>query len=334
MSRGNGGSPIYRDDDDRRRFLGLVSELPERFGTEIHAFVLMDDHYHLLLRCRRADLSETLRWLQTSYSVRFNGTHRRRGPVFQGRFKGILIRDESKLDGVARYLHLNPVRIDGLGLSKDDQRRAKVLGCPDPAAELVARRIAVLRGHRWSSWPGYAGLEPVPEWMSTDRIRGGCGGRRPGEQRAALVRYTEAPIGQGHLEDPWVGLVGGVVLGTVKDAKALIRRAAIHPGKSQGEMRKAARRRRPEWRQIVAAAERILGRPWREMSERYGDWGRDGVVTVATGHLGWTLVEVVGEVPEVTYGTLAQGVRRFRSLSASRPEMALFADRLKDTLSK
>ncbi|KAB2653484.1 MAG: hypothetical protein DVB31_17430 [Verrucomicrobia bacterium] len=66
MIRGNGGAAIHREDDDRRRFLGLVPGPPERFGTEIHAFVLMDNHYHFLVRCRRADLSETLRWLQTN----------------------------------------------------------------------------------------------------------------------------------------------------------------------------------------------------------------------------------------------------------------------------
>ena len=121
MSRGNGGETLFRRDDDRRAFLGLVSELPERFGAEVHAFVLMDNHYHLLLRCRRTDVSETLRWLQTSYSVRFNWAHRRRGHVFQGRFKSALIQDEGRLEEVGRYLHLNPVRIKGLGLSKEDQ---------------------------------------------------------------------------------------------------------------------------------------------------------------------------------------------------------------------
>ncbi len=58
MSRGNGGETLFRRDDDRRVFLGLVSELPERFGTEVHAFVLMDNRYHLLVRCRRTDLRE------------------------------------------------------------------------------------------------------------------------------------------------------------------------------------------------------------------------------------------------------------------------------------
>ena len=84
LNRGNGGEAIYRKDEDRRRFLGLVAELPERFGTEIHAFVLMDNHYHLVVRCRRMPLSETLHWLQTAYSVRLNWANHRRGHVFQG----------------------------------------------------------------------------------------------------------------------------------------------------------------------------------------------------------------------------------------------------------
>ena len=62
-----------------------MSELPERFGTEIHAFVLMDNHYHLLVPGRRIDLSEILHWLQAAFSVRFNWAHHRRGHVFQGR---------------------------------------------------------------------------------------------------------------------------------------------------------------------------------------------------------------------------------------------------------
>jgi hypothetical protein len=123
-------------------------------------------------------------------------------------------------------------------------------------------------------------------------------------------------------------------MGEVEDAEALIRRAAKNPGKGQLEMGRAARRARPPWREIVGAAEKILGRTWREMSEGYGDWGRDGVVAVATGHLGWRLVDVAKEMPDVAYDTLAQGVRRFRRLSASRPEMEGFAISLRNKLSK
>ena len=121
VARGNGGEAIYRDDDDRRAFLGMMSELPSRFGLEIHAFVLMGNHYHLLARCRRDPLGEPMRWLHTSHSVRFNWKHRRRGHVFQGRYKSVLIRDEAAVDRVARYLHLNPVRVAALGLSNGGQ---------------------------------------------------------------------------------------------------------------------------------------------------------------------------------------------------------------------
>ena len=149
VSRGNGGEVLFRGDVDRHRFLGLVSELPARFFVEVHAFVLMDNHYHLLLRCQEANLSEAVRWLQVSYAGRFNWAHRRRGHVFQGRFKSVLLMEEEALDEVGRYIHLNPVRISGLGLSKRNQQRARVTGCPDPGQELVSRRVSVLREYPW-----------------------------------------------------------------------------------------------------------------------------------------------------------------------------------------
>jgi len=62
MSRGNGSETLFRTGEDRRRFLGLAAELARRFGTEVHAFMLMDNHFHLLVRCLGAEMSETLKW--------------------------------------------------------------------------------------------------------------------------------------------------------------------------------------------------------------------------------------------------------------------------------
>ena len=254
----------------------------------------------------------------------------RRGHVFQGRFKSILIRDEDRLDEVGRYLHLNPVRVAGLGLSKEDQQRAKVMGCPDPGAELVARRVGKLRGHEWSSWRAYAGLEPVPGWLNVERLFGTKAGRAARERRAALISYTEAPIRQGRLDTPWEGVVGGVILGDSREAEVLIRETAKDPGKARREMVSAARRNRPDWPTIVAAAESIRGRTWKEMCDVYGEWGRDGLVAVATRHLGWRLVEVAGKMPGVKYASLAQGVRRFWRMTGERPEVAEFVGQLRD----
>ena len=70
-SRGNRREALFVNDADRRRFLGLVAQLPERSGLEVHAFVLMDNHYHLLVRTPQPNLSHAMRWVNVSYSKPF-----------------------------------------------------------------------------------------------------------------------------------------------------------------------------------------------------------------------------------------------------------------------
>lgn len=114
MNCGHRRGALFLDEPDRRRLLGLLGELPERYGVELQAIVLMGNHYHLLLRSGEANLSQAIRWLQVSYSSRFNWAYGFGGAVFQGRFKAVLIQGEKDVPEVARYLHLNPVRVGGL----------------------------------------------------------------------------------------------------------------------------------------------------------------------------------------------------------------------------
>ncbi|MSU21511.1 MAG: hypothetical protein EXS30_08950 [Pedosphaera sp.] len=100
---GNGGDAVFCDDTDGQRFLGRVSELPGRFSLEVHAFVLMRNRYHPPLRCRLGNLSAALGCLNQSYASRFNWARRRQGHVFHGRFKAVLLTDESALDEVVRF---------------------------------------------------------------------------------------------------------------------------------------------------------------------------------------------------------------------------------------
>ncbi len=78
----------------------------------------------------------------------------------------------------------------------------------------------------------------------------------------------------------------------------------------------------------------MRGRSWQEMCDGHGDWGRDGVVAVATRHLGWRLVEVAGKMPGVKYGSLTQGVRRFWRLAVERRELEDFVERMRDKCKK
>lgn len=331
-SRGQRREALFHQEVDRRRFLGLVSELPDRYGVEIHAYVLMDNHYHLLVRTPLGNLSHAIRWLNVTYGIRFNWAHRQCGPVFQGRFKGVLIEGREGVSEVARYVHLNPVRITGLGLGKADQRRAAVIGTEDPGRELVRRRLRVLRDWRWSSWRMYSGAEPSPAWLETGTILGGCGGRSVVEQRRALQDFTETPVRQGKLESPWERLIGGLVLGSAEFAQRVLPHGRVNR-EEQTAVRRLERQGRPEWTTLIRAAEAVLGRPWKTMVEAHGDWGRDGVMFVAVRFARYRLPEVVREIPGVRYGAAAQAVQRFAKSLESDSEKSRFVKRLRRQLS-
>ena len=311
MNRGHRAGALFLNDTDRRRFLAAVAELTDRFGLEIHAYVLMHNHYHLLVRAREANLSHAVRWLNVSYAVKFNWAHRCRGTVFQGRFKAVLIQEEKSVAAVARYVHLNPVRIDGLGLGKEDQKRARVIGCAEPGRELVQRRLRKLAEYPWSSWKVYARSQPSPDWLERGVIGRACGGRSLAERRTALRKYTEEPILQGKVESPWEGLVGGVVLGEAEFARRLLSGCKVNE-EEQAEARRM--RRRLSWPEVREAAERIRGAAWKEWAERHGDWGREAAMHVAVRHGGVRLAEVVQGLKGLRYQAAAQALKRFAAV--------------------
>lgn len=198
MSRGNERRAIYRDDADRHRFLDTVAEMCSRFGTILHAFCLMPNHYHLVVQTPRANLSQAMGWLQTTYSVRFNHRHRRSGHLFQGRFKAQLVEADTYAGSVVKYIHLNPVR-------PADRRR------PIPASSRAA-----LDSFVWSSHRAYAGRVKAaqsPEWLCLDWLW------YFGRSRREAHREYRRQIGQCFgrpASNPFSQLRGGLVLGAGK----------------------------------------------------------------------------------------------------------------------
>jgi putative transposase len=91
MARGNELREVFRDDQDRQRFLECLEEAVRRFRWRVQAYCLMPNHYHLVLGTPRANLSRGMGWLQTTYTARFNARHRRRGHLFQGWYKAQLV---------------------------------------------------------------------------------------------------------------------------------------------------------------------------------------------------------------------------------------------------
>lgn len=141
LSRGNEQKEIFHDDKDRSLFTDILGEMSARFSVDIFAYVLMGNHYHLLLRTNRPNISKSMQWLGVTYTRRFNLKHRRNGHLFQGRFKSFLIENDKYLLVLSCYIHRNPLRAG------------------------IVRRLV---DYQWSSYKIYAYGKSSPEWLRAD----------------------------------------------------------------------------------------------------------------------------------------------------------------------
>ncbi len=162
LDRGDRREAIFRDDRDRESFLTTLGEACARAGWRVHAYVLMGNHYHLLLETPEANLVKGMHWFQCTYTARFNRRHRLCGHLFQGRYKAVVVdpQERSYFAALSDYIHLNPVRARMLGEGR-------------------------LADYRWSSYPAYVGILPQrPTWLTVETVLGELGlADRAGERR-------------------------------------------------------------------------------------------------------------------------------------------------------
>lgn len=125
MARGDRREDIVQDDGDREMFVATLAEACKRTGWQVLAWVLMDNHYHWLVRTPEPNLVDGMKWFQLTYTQRYNAKHRGWGHLFGGRYKAIPVQADGAgdyLKTLMDYIHLNPVRArmvkadGGLGL--------------------------------------------------------------------------------------------------------------------------------------------------------------------------------------------------------------------------
>ena len=304
MSRGIDRNCIYKDDRDRLHFLDILSVAQERFRLRIYAYVLMDNHFHLIVSTPDANLSRAVQWIKVSYSMWFNARHRRVGPLFQGRFKGQLIdSEESWLVDLSFYIHLNPVRLKSLGLDKRN-KAAESAGWICPLPEEVRKRMKTLRNFRWSSYPFYAGYcRSIPEWLDVEAIRGRLDGQNGADD---YRREAERKIAHGY-ELSFISQLGNrLALGRTEFVNQ-VKEAFGSTDRDQAGHREL--RTRYSWKDVVAEVEELCGKNW-ETLQKKGAWERYLIYWAAQKYAGMTLKEIASDCGFKDYGAVNMGIRR------------------------
>jgi REP element-mobilizing transposase RayT len=177
MNRGDRREPIFKDDADRRRFVETLGEACGKTGWQVHAYMLMPNHFHLVIETPQPNLVAGMKWFLGTYTGRFNRRHRLFGHLFSGCYESLIVDGSGGgcLKTVCDYVHLNPAR-------------AKLVAMEEP-----------LRSFAWSSRPAYLRAPSRrPAWLRGDRLLGEWGipkdspaGRQQLERRLEDRRRAE-----------------------------------------------------------------------------------------------------------------------------------------------
>lgn len=186
-SRGWERRVLVRDDRDRQEWFKLLDRVVVRCGWRFFAWALMGNHFHLFFQTPEANLSAGMHDLNSGYATWFNRRHRRVGSLFQGRFKAILVEDESYCWALSRYIHLNPVR---------------------------ARMVERPEDYPWSSYQHYLRSRKAPGWLDWQSVLAEiCKDRRRAHRE--YQRFVEEGL-HGKIVSPLKEVVGKVLLGSTE----------------------------------------------------------------------------------------------------------------------
>ncbi len=295
-ARGWGGQAIFRDAAEGADFMARLWELSSRFGVEVHAYVLLPDHYHLLLRTPRGNLSRAVQWLNTGYGIWWSRRHHPGGRVFHGRFRSVLLEEGSSVLEASLRLHLAPVVGAQAGAAGPDA---------DPAVARQ-RRQERLRGWRWSSYRAYAGLQAAPDGLVTAAVLALGPGDAEGYAAQTEVRL-EAP----GVERPAARLRGA------RAGRASLLSTAAGAASSPPSAASDA-----QWARIVVWVEARRGTAWSYMCARRGEWGRELAWWAGRRCAELTLKELGARAGGVHYVAVAKALERFEARLAGDPERA------------
>ena len=231
MNRGADRQDIVSDDDDRHMFEHHTGELVRRGLLEIHAYALMDNHFHFLGRSPEGELSAAMHRFGSEYARWYNRRHHRDGPLFRNRFVSVPVTDDAQLLVASRYIHRNP------------------LAFVPPSA---------LGNYRWSSLGPYIGRRQSPDWLCRGVL----------DELVSDPRQHEEFVTESHPSDldhaRWALFRGGI------DAPAIERALAAITGANPTSRIRTGRGLPDPFVMLIVLAVELRIETAEQLAERYG----------------------------------------------------------------
>ena len=300
-ARGNERKKIFFTERDYHKFKEYLVVAQERFSCVLHAFVLMGNHYHLILEIKEKNLSRVMHYLNSSYTTYINVKRKRNGHLLQGRFKSIIVDKDSYLLELSRYVHMNPVR-----------------------AEMVQRP----EEYPHSSYQTYI------DWRQTDCVKTEMILEMVAPTASTATRkyreFVERGMGA-ELDNPLINVYGGLILGSERFIRQTLDRLENDQLEDEEITHRKALQARVGKKAILDAVAEHFGSSGEDLLD--DGKARKFAIYLLKHHTGMTSQEVSQALGGMSCAAIAKAYQRLRKQLASDEELKQEIEGLKRRLS-
>lgn len=302
-ARGNERSKIFFTKNDYRKFKEYLVEAQTKFGFLLHAYVLMTNHYHLIIETPEGNLGKIMHYLNGSYTTYINIKRKRSGHLFQGRYKAILVDKDSYLLELSRYLHLNPVR---------------------------ARMVEKPEEYLQSSYGSYitAGKEDI---IVIAMILGMLTGEK-GTAKELYKTYVESALGE-EIPSPMEKVYGGMMLGRESFIRDILSRLASEQLDGTEISHRKVLRTGAGVDEIVSALCEHYGVTLEEIAGNRRSQARNAGIYLLKKYTGATNADIGELFGSISYSAVAKISQNFSKQLAGDKELKCVIRKIQDQIS-
>jgi putative transposase len=304
-SRGNERRNIFADGPDRDFFLKTLKESLNTYNVILYSYVLMPNHFHLLLETPLANLSEFMRQFNITYTSYYNRKYIRVGHLYQGRYKSILVQKDNYLHILSRYIHLNPVRV------------LKMENVP------LSEKEKYLRQFKWSSLKGYLNKDNTQSFVDYQTILLEYGG----DNQKGRNNYWQAL--QSDLSSKLEikkQIVGNSILGNEQFIQEIKEKYLLKREKEIPSVKKIHSYCTKD--KVIEIACREIGKTWEQLKSTPDSY-RQILMNMLYRYTGLNNREI-GELMALDYSTVSVGRRRLRGKLFNDSELGDLVRRIEE----